>query len=245
MAEYDGIADHYRDRTINLYNQHVRQYTYRTLLGDYSGLDVLDLACGDGVTSRWFKPGAARVVGVDISERLIDYARAEEAARPLGIEYIAADVATLGKIGEFDRVVATQLLHYAASEAALAAMARTVYDNLKPGGRFVTVNGNFDLTGEQYARSAKYGVPAVESGETPREGEALKVIFTTKEGRQAEFFVYCFSSATYRRILEGIGFESVVWHRPQVAPEAVAELGEAFWQDALDYPMDWFIECRK
>ena len=50
--------------------------------------------------------GAARVVGVDVSEQMIALARQKEQAQPLGIEYHVAHAATLGKIGEFDRVSA-------------------------------------------------------------------------------------------------------------------------------------------
>jgi len=29
------------------------------------------------------------------------------------------------------------------------------------------------------------------------------------------------------------------------APEGIEKFGKDFWQDALDYPMTWFIECLK
>lgn len=59
---------------------------------DLKGERWLDVACGAGRTSRELGRRGARVLGVDLSERLVARARATEAAEPLGITYVAADV---------------------------------------------------------------------------------------------------------------------------------------------------------
>ena len=56
------------------------------------------------------RQGAARVLGVDNSEKMIKLARQEEAANEQGIKYIIADVLELDRIGSFDLVVAGQSL---------------------------------------------------------------------------------------------------------------------------------------
>ncbi|WP_437964251.1 class I SAM-dependent methyltransferase [Sorangium sp. So ce260] len=53
------------------------------------GKSVLDVACGDGDDARLFRQrGAARVVGVDVSERMITAARRREREeqRSIGVE---------------------------------------------------------------------------------------------------------------------------------------------------------------
>lgn len=59
---------------------------------DLSGQRWLDVACGAGRTSRELARRGATVIGVDVSDALISRARGDEAATPLGIRYIAADV---------------------------------------------------------------------------------------------------------------------------------------------------------
>jgi 2-polyprenyl-3-methyl-5-hydroxy-6-metoxy-1,4-benzoquinol methylase len=84
--------------------QQVEEYTVLEVLGDLTGLSVLDLACGEGYYSRLFRAnGASRVVGVDLSEKMIELARASEAQSPLGIEYAACDVAVFRPDERFER----------------------------------------------------------------------------------------------------------------------------------------------
>jgi SAM-dependent methyltransferase len=62
------------------------------LSADLSGQRWLDVACGAGRTSRELARRGAAVIGVDVSDALISRARADEAAAPHGIRYIAADI---------------------------------------------------------------------------------------------------------------------------------------------------------
>src|SRR5262249_59337254 len=93
------------------------------LVGDVSGLAVLDMAWGEGFYTRELRHrGAARVVGVDLSEGMIQLAREEEARLPLGIEYRVQDARTLDGSEQFDLVVAAYLLNYAATAVELREM---------------------------------------------------------------------------------------------------------------------------
>ena len=50
------------------------------LIGDPTGKDVLDVACGEGFYSRLIRQrGAAKVVGVDLSAGMVELARKQEA----------------------------------------------------------------------------------------------------------------------------------------------------------------------
>jgi methionine biosynthesis protein MetW len=92
------------------------------------GTDVLDLGCGDGMTSGvWIKERQARYVGVDIS------ANGVKEAERLGLRTIQiGDAATL-PFGDaaFDVVVCIEVLeHLFSPQAALAEIQRV----LRPGG---------------------------------------------------------------------------------------------------------------
>nr|VFK20604.1 MAG: Ubiquinone/menaquinone biosynthesis C-methylase UbiE [Candidatus Kentron sp. LPFa]VFK34548.1 MAG: Ubiquinone/menaquinone biosynthesis C-methylase UbiE [Candidatus Kentron sp. LPFa] len=240
-AYYDGIAKQYQK--LDLPARHVNAYTHLNLIGNVAGQSILDLACGTGYYTRMFKPSAKYVVGVDISEKMIEIARQEEAREPLGIEYLVCDVAELGKIGDFDLVVAAFLLHYAQTKEQLLEMCRNISVNLKTGGRFVTINGNLEMPPELYPKLQKYGATRSVS-EPLREGTPITLTFTVK-GERFSFDNYYLSKATYEWAFRQAGFKEVHWREPMVSPEGLQKFGQAFWQDALDYSCNWFIECLK
>jgi 2-polyprenyl-3-methyl-5-hydroxy-6-metoxy-1,4-benzoquinol methylase len=92
-----------------------------------TGKAVIDLACGERYYTRALRrQGAAQVVGVDLSRAMIGLAEAEEARRPLGIEYRVGDVRTLEAPEEFDLAVAAYLLNYAHTAEELTQMCRAV-----------------------------------------------------------------------------------------------------------------------
>ena len=118
-------------------------YTARPFLMDWCDpikeLDVLDLGCGEGYFARNLKVRGARSVhGIDLSSKMIDQAREEEAREHLGISYEAGDATDLRHLGDqsFDRVVAVFLFNYLDREQTLQAM-QAVARVLKPGGSFV------------------------------------------------------------------------------------------------------------
>ncbi len=61
------------------------KFTFFNLLGNFKGKNILDLASGTGFYSRLLKKqGAAKVLGIDISETMVEVARTEEKKDPLG-----------------------------------------------------------------------------------------------------------------------------------------------------------------
>ncbi len=78
-------------------------------LPDLGGKRVIDLGCGEGRTSRILAARGARVTGVDLAPRLIEAARAREAAEPQGIDYLEGSFADLSGLGNasFEAAVST------------------------------------------------------------------------------------------------------------------------------------------
>ena len=60
MAEYDAIAEQYRDSKRLPFREVIERRTLFELLGDIRGKTVLDLACGDGFYTRLLKQAGAR-----------------------------------------------------------------------------------------------------------------------------------------------------------------------------------------
>jgi SAM-dependent methyltransferase len=124
-TRYDEIADFY-DKVVGDDVSDSVAATVLELAGNVSGLRVLDLACGQGRLSRELARRGASVVGADLSEKLLDKARASE---PLGIAYVHVDVTAPDALaGErFDGVVC----HFGLSDiddlgATLATVARVL-----------------------------------------------------------------------------------------------------------------------
>jgi SAM-dependent methyltransferase len=108
--------------------------TLRALLPAMAGLRVVDLGCGFGWFCRWARSvGAAHVLGVDVSERMLERARAT--TPDAGIVYLKADLERLSiEAAAFDLAYSSLALHYI---AALPALLATVHRALVPGGRLV------------------------------------------------------------------------------------------------------------
>ena len=133
-ARYDEVADFYEVFAPDEYDD-PPLVALLDLLGDVSGIRLLDIACGHGRVTRELARRGALVTGLDISAALLDKARALEQANPLGITYVHADAASPDALkGEvFDGVVC----HFGLSDiddihGALAAVSRL----LRPGGFF-------------------------------------------------------------------------------------------------------------
>ena len=179
-TDYNAIAARYKRAKQQPWRSFIESFTLLSLVGDLSGLSVVDLACGEGHYTRILRrQGAGSVVGLDLSEGMIALARAEESARPLGIRYLVGDGRTLEFSESFDLAAAAYLLNYARSRAELDAMCRGIAHCLKPGGRFVTVNSNPAFDFNQADSFRKYGFGVSAEGELREERLHLDAFSTT------------------------------------------------------------------
>jgi SAM-dependent methyltransferase len=106
----------------------------RSMLPPLEGARVLDLGCGFGAFARWASEmGAASVLGVDRSERMLARARAQ--TRDPGVTYSLADIEHLAlPDASFDLVYSSLTLHYIEDFGAVCVTIRRL---LAPGGQLV------------------------------------------------------------------------------------------------------------
>jgi SAM-dependent methyltransferase len=229
---YDKIARQYQRSKALPFRRYVEWYTYSKLLDDLSGKSVLDLACGEGFYSRRIKRiGAKRVVGVDISPAMIALARQQNTDAGLSIDYVVGDVLNKEKYGSFDLVVASYLLNYARTREQLLDMCRTIALNLKPGGRFVSINNNPDQPPDSFGTCKKYGFIKTIS-EPLQDGAAITYEFY-KAGQKFRIENYYLSRNIHAMAFRRAGLKDPRWIKIEVDPEGIRRFGQEFWQDFL------------
>lgn len=138
MGGYDAIAEEYAALfEAGLSPTSVPGMATASLVemtGPVGDLDLLDLCCGEGHLSRHFASRGARVLGVDLSLRLIAVAR--ERGAGTSAQFLVDDAQGLVRVGSdsFDRVVCNLALM---DIPDLRATRSTVHRVLRPGGRLV------------------------------------------------------------------------------------------------------------
>jgi len=243
--QYEGVADSY-DQTFKLLpsREHVEAFSLYRLLDDLSGRSVLDLACGTGIFTRAIRRwGAARVVGVDISEDMVRVARAREAEAPLGLEYVVGDAAALDDLGRFDCAVAMHLLGYATSRDVLVQMGKSVARNLRPGGRFITEIAHPELS-RTPGYYHKYGFEFF-IDENVKDGDEVHFSLTLGDRVTPRLTGIYWTLDTVASAMEEAGFSGRRWVTPEVSEQGRAQHGEAFWDDFLRKLPHIILDCMK
>ncbi len=118
----------------NNYNDLLEQPAMAKMLPDLTGKTVLDLGCGYGHNCIDFvNRGAKRVVGVDISEKMLAVAKEESAHN--NIEYRNMSMKDISNLDEkFDFIYSSLAFHYVKD---FEAFANDMYSILNPGGRLL------------------------------------------------------------------------------------------------------------
>ncbi|MDQ0271401.1 class I SAM-dependent methyltransferase [Cytobacillus purgationiresistens] len=116
------------------YNDFLEQPAMKEAISNLEGKTILDLGCGMGGLSKYCAAnGAKKVMGVDISGKMIE--RAEKDNRHENIQYLCQPIEELQLPSEsFDLIISSLAVHYIKDYSALVA---TVYHLLKKGGKFV------------------------------------------------------------------------------------------------------------
>ena len=104
------------------------------LLDIKPGEHILDIGCGTGYLTQQIKDHGAIVKGTDLSPEMIKQAKANYP----DVNFEVADAVTFQSNEKFDAVFSNAALHWVKNQDG---MMKSVYNNLKTGGRFVAEMG--------------------------------------------------------------------------------------------------------
>lgn len=112
-------------------NDLLEQPAMRKLIPDLNGKSVIDLGCGYGHNCNDFvKRGADCVTGIDISDKMLDIAKTENADTK--ITYIKMSMDKIGSLNrKFDFIYSSLAFHYIED---FDAFAKSLYQSLNDGG---------------------------------------------------------------------------------------------------------------
>ncbi|MDG1481327.1 MAG: methyltransferase domain-containing protein [Myxococcota bacterium] len=129
-AHFTARAERY-DRSSHWCTDPVLADRVLSLLTPQSTDTVVDVACGTGLVSAWFKGRVGELVGVDITEAMF------EQARPRTDRLVVAPGEHLPfEDDTFEVAICRQGTQFMDDAAAIAEMARVI----KPGGRVCVIN---------------------------------------------------------------------------------------------------------
>lgn len=131
MAEwYDELVD-----SSDSYQKNVIMPNLIRVVEPKKGMNILDVACGQGYFSRAFAGNGATVTGSDISPELIELAK-KNSPKEISFNIASADSLSFAPNGSYDLItIVLALQNIQNLSGTLNECART----LKPGGRLVLV----------------------------------------------------------------------------------------------------------
>jgi toxoflavin synthase len=214
------------------------------ILGDVTGLRILDLACGTGYYAKELRRrGAVRVVGVDLSEAMVRATKAQEENETLGVEYMHGDAGVLERLGDFDIVIGIHLLHYANSFEHLNGMCKSISRNLNTGGRFIGYQLNYDVSREAHYYD-KYCFN-LRISEQARDGQPFVFSVTLGDYTSPDITAYYWSKESLESALDNAGLTKIRWIVPRPFPEGIEKHGADFWADVIRSPFELIVTCEK
>ena len=212
-------------------------YVLRTMLPGLREKAVLDLGCGFGWHCRYaMENGARSVVGVDISDRMLE--KAKQINNMEGIEYERTALEDLSYPAEtFDLVFSSLTFHYIQS---FDKLIHNIYKWLKPGGSLV-----FSVEHPIFTAEGKQDWAYGESGQKLH----WPVDNYFNEGKRDTAFLgeqiikYHRTCATYLNALISEQFKIVEVKEPMPDEQMLKDIAEM--KDELRRPMMLLISVRK
>lgn len=209
-----------------------------SMMPELKGKRVLDLGCGFGEHCKQFiEQGAQKVVGIDISEKMLAVAQKEN-ANP-NISYINMPMENIGELDEkFDVVVSSLAFHYVED---YAGVVKNIYNLLEKEGIFIYSQENPLCTchsgGDRWTRDEKGNKIHLNLRDYGIEGERESVWFVDNVKK----YHRTFSTIINTLINAGFSIEKMI--EPLPSEEILANYPD--YQDLFHKPDFLLLRVKK
>jgi SAM-dependent methyltransferase len=167
------------------------------LLGKHvRGTRALDFGCGAGRSTRFLKELSYEAVGVDISEVMLEQARARD--RPGDYRLLADGTLSAFGAGTFDLILAAFTFDNIPTEGHKASALRELRRVLAASGRLVIVVSAPAIYSHEWASFSTRDFP---ENRAARDGEAVRIVMLDVPDRRPVVDVMC-GDARYRQLFE-------------------------------------------
>lgn len=230
VKQFDSISDKYSSFVdIDPIRNFLHYPAVIELLGDVNDKNILDIGCGDGFFDRKLaKEFGAKVVGYDKAPDLIKIAEDLEKENSLGVEYFVDDPLSFSGSTVFYDSLSVMVLPYSPDKDYLVNFFNSAYQNMKVGGRFISIifNPLFTAFDENIANrifKLKDGKVEVNFMNPKKEGE---VKFTALLNQ--------YSEEDYEEAARKSGFQKISWNKLYPTKEGIKLCGSDFWRECED-----------
>lgn len=242
--QFDQLGALYEDMATWPFRQYIETPSVKDKLGSLDGLDVVDYGCGSGYYSRLIKvAGARRVVGYDLADGMLDYARRCAQRDGLDIEFRPS----LGPEcnGQFDLVLAVYVLPYATTPAELEQMAAEMTAPLRSGGRLIAlpIHPRFEPASDYY-EACGFRLAADDSEDPYAEGGRLRLDLCYRRN-SVSVHAWYWSDRAIEAALKKAGATSIQWNDPALAHDYCLPDMLPGLQAYVDKPHAALLQCRK
>jgi len=185
------------------------------LLDRAPGSEILDCPCGHGRIANALAERGFAVTGIDSSAFFLDRARADAAARDVGVEYVQGDMRDLPWRERFDALVNWFTSFGYFSDDQNKAVLRQFHDALKPGGRLLLETQNITrilLNPHPVIDMERDGDLMFDKWQLDVENARFvteRTVVRAGQMRKTQFVIRWFSAPELRTWLEEAGFENV------------------------------------
>ena len=135
--EYTALAKFYEEIIYDDNYKSWMEYLVKIVKDNSLGKVGLDVACGSGILTRILKRNGFDVMGVDVSQEMLNVAQEKTYQEKLNIRYLKCDMKSLKALNKVDFItVINDGINYIESKFLLKTF-KNFYNSLKKGGTLI------------------------------------------------------------------------------------------------------------
>jgi len=239
MEDYNKISKPYEAASGRDLRKFACEAMFIQNLGSLEGKMALDLACGEGCSSRVLKKlGAKKVIGIDVSEEMLKLAEEKDKG---GITYFRENIfeCKFSKYGKFDVITSVLFFDYIPKKELYLAVLKEINLSLKEKGVFYMITPN----PEAQINYSAYGIN--NTADSNKDGAKVIAEITDFSGKKlCSLNNFYWKKETIEEFLKNAGFR-VEWLPAFISKEGLKKYGKAFWAKYEEKPMYVMLKAAK